>query len=167
MKIFKITLLVLLFPLITASTTHKFYVSITKIEYVAESESLQIINQMFIDDIEDVLQERYNQQVSLGTSKETESDAAFLEEYLLQKLKITVDDKPVAFNYLGKEYETDLVKSYIEVLGVKDFKTIEIENKALMDLFPEQQNIIHVKVKNSRKSVILDTDNPKGLLNFD
>jgi hypothetical protein len=166
MKFIKIILLVFLFPLITGSTEHKFYVSITKIEYVAESESLQIITQFFIDDIEEVLQKRYRRDVSLGTTKETEEDVVLLEKYILQKLKISVNGAPVALDYLGIEYDIDLVKSFIEVAGVKEFKSVEIEFKALTEIFTEQQNIIHFKTSEKRKSLILDIDNPKGVLNF-
>ncbi|MGK0428186.1 MAG: hypothetical protein ACJAUR_002304 [Ulvibacter sp.] len=166
MKFIKIILLVFLFPLITGSTEHKFYVSITKIEYVAESESLQIITQFFIDDIEEVLQKRYRPDVSLGTTKETEEDVVLLEKYILQKLKISVNGAPVALDYLGIEYDIDLVKSFIEVAGVKEFKSVEIEFKALTEIFTEQQNIIHFKTSEKRKSLILDIDNPKGVLNF-
>jgi hypothetical protein len=59
-----------------------------------------------------------------------------------------------------------MVKSYIEVVGLKDFKKIEFEFKALTEVFPEQQNIIHFKNSKKRKSVILDIDNTKGVLNF-
>ena len=166
MKFLKIILLVLIFPLITGSTEHKFYVSITKIEYVAESEFLQIITQFFLDDIEEVLRKRYRPDVSLGTKKETKEDVALLKKYILQKLKISVDGTPVALDYLGIEYDIDMVKSYIEVIGVKEFKSIEIEFKALTEIFTEQQNIIHFKSSNNRKSLILDIDNPKGVLNF-
>lgn len=166
MKFLKITLLVLLFPLITGSGEHKFYVSITKIEYVAESESLQIITQFFLDDIEEVLRKRYRPDVSLGTTKETEKDVALLKKYILQKLKISVDGTPVTLDYLGIEYDIDMVKSYIEVTGVKEFNSIEIEFKALTEIFTEQQNIIHFKISKKRRSLILDIDNPKGVLNF-
>lgn len=166
MKFLKISLLVLLFPLITGSTEHKFYVSITKIEYVAESESLQIITQFFIDDIEEVLQKRYRPDVSLGTTKETKEDVSLLKEYILQKLNISVNGTPVTLDYLGIDYDVDMVKSYIEVTGIKEVKSVEIEFKALTELFTEQQNIVHFKTAESRKSLILDIDNPKGVLNF-
>ena len=45
--------------------------------------------------------------------------------------------------------------------------TIEIENIILMYQYDEQQNIIHFRNKKRRKSLILDKDNPKGVLNFD
>lgn len=166
MKFLQILFLSVLFTLLTGATSHKYYVSITKIEHVADSQSLQIITQIFIDDIEDVLQERYSDNISLGTKKETKADAAFLKEYILQKLKIKVNGKPLELNYLGKEYDVDMVKSYIEVTGIEEIESLEIENKLLMDLFTDQQNIIHFKSKQSRRSLILDKENPKGVLNF-
>jgi uncharacterized protein YuzE len=69
-------------------------------------------------------------------------------------------------DYIGKEYDTDMLVAYIEVKDVKELKTIEIENKVLMEMFPEQQNIIHLKTPESRRSLILDKDEPSGKLKF-
>ncbi|WP_157632637.1 DUF6702 family protein [Cochleicola gelatinilyticus] len=165
-KFVRIAFVLLLFPLLTASSAHKFYVSITKIEYVEEKESLQIITQIFIDDVEDVLQKRYDPNVSLATKKEREADIELLTKYILQKLKIKVNGELVELKYIGKEYDIDIVKSYFEIKGVKNIKNIEIDNTVLMDLFEEQQNIIHLKTASKRRSLILDKENPKGLLNF-
>ena len=166
MKSIRILFLVTLLPVILALTAHKFYVSITKIEFSQEDQSLQIITKLFIDDIEDVLQERYSPSISLDPEQETPKDANFLKEYVLQKLKIKVNGTPVKLIYIGHEYENDVVKSYIEVENISELKTIEVENKMLIDLFEEQQNIIHIKRYKKRKSLVLDIDNPKGLLNF-
>ena len=152
--------------MISGTPAHKFYVSITKIEYVKEKSSLQIITKIFIEDIEDALQKRYDPSISLDTKKETETADEDLKNYILQKITIKVNGKPVTLDYIGKEYETDMVVAYIEVKGVKELNTIEIENKVLMDLFPEQQNIIHLKTPKSRRSLILDRDEPKGKLDF-
>lgn len=152
--------------MVSATPAHKFYVSITKIEYVKEKSSLQIITKIFIDDIEDALQQRFDPSISLDTKKETEAADEDLKKYILQKINIKVNGKPVQLNYIGKEYDTDMVVAYIEVKNVKDIKTIEIENKVLMDLFPEQQNIIHLKTPKNRRSLILDKDEPKGKLDF-
>jgi hypothetical protein len=145
---------------------HKFYVSITKIEYAQQQHSLQIITKIFIDDIENALKKRYDPSLSLDTKKETKEADELLKKYILQKLKLKVNGTPVKLNYLGKEYDNDLLVAYIEVTGVKGLKNIEIENKILMDMFPEQQNIIHLKTPDHRKSLILDKDDPSGTLNF-
>lgn len=166
MKLFKIALILTLFPIVTATIPHKFYVSTTMIEYVQERQSIQIITKIFIDDVEDVLQQRYDPSVSLASDKETEADANYLKNYILQKLVIKVNGKPAKLDYIGKEYDSDIVKSYIEIVGVSKLNSIEIENKLLMDLFDEQQNIIHIKTENGRRSLMLEKENPKGLLNF-
>lgn len=166
MKFLSIFLVLLAFPLISAVPTHKFYVSITKIEYVKEKNSLQIITKIFIDDIEAALRERFGQDISLATSKETETADNDLKQYILQNLKIKVNGKNTQLRYLGKEYETDMVVAYLEVEPITSLKTIAIENKILMEIFPEQQNIIHLKTANNRKSLILDQEEPAGVLNF-
>lgn len=167
MKFIKYALILVLFPLIAASTDHKFYVSTTNVEYVSETGTIQMISKIFIEDIEDVLQVRHGPQVSLDTDNETENDLLLLQNYIKQKFTVKVNGEPVIFEFLGQEYETDIVKCYLEIVNVPELYTIEFENKILMDLFDEQKNIIHVKTPDSRRSIVLDVDNPKGLLNFD
>ena len=166
MKFLRIVFFVALLTVVFSFSAHKFYVSITKIEFSQEEESIQIITKLFIDDIEDVLQQRYSPSISLDIEKETMADANFLKEYVLQKLKVEVNGTEVKLNYLGHEYENDVVKTYIEVENISELNSIEVENKMLIELFEEQQNIIHVKRFKKRKSLVLDRDNPKGLLNF-
>lgn len=166
MKIFNFFLLLLVFPLISAAPMHKFYVSITKIEYVKEKNSLQIITKIFTDDIEDALQQRYDASISLDTKKETKAADEDLKNYILQKINIKVNGKAAKLEYVGKEYDTDMVVAYIEIKDVNDLKTIEIENKILMEIFPEQQNIIHLKTPKNRRSLILDRDESIGKLEF-
>lgn len=167
MNFLRIFLLLLVFPMVSGAPAHKFYVSITKIEYAKEKNSLQIITKIFIDDIEDALQQRYGASVSLDTEKETKMADEDLKNYILQKINVKVNGKPVKLNYIGKEYDIDMVVAYIEVTGIKSIENIEIENKVLMELFPEQQNIIHLKTPNNRLSLILDKEEPKGVLEFD
>lgn len=167
MKNLKSIILLLAFPLLLSASAHKFYVSITNIEYVKEKESLQIIAKIFIDDIEAVLQERYDENIRLATRKETKKDAEYLKRYILQKIQIKVNGKPVQLDYIGREYETDIVKVYLEIEGISRLNSIEIENEVLMERFSEQQNIIHLKTPDSRRSLILEKDKSKGVLNFD
>ena len=59
-----------------------------------------------------------------------------------------------------------MLVAYIEVTNITALNAIEIENKTLFEMFPEQQNIIHLKTPNSRKSLMLDKDEPNGTLKF-
>ena len=167
MKFLRISLLLVLLTTTLSFTAHKFYVSITKIEYAEDKESLQIITKLFIDDIEDVLQARYDKTLIMGGESEPEAVGTYLEQYVLQKLEVEVNGTSVEFHYLGHEYDNDVVKTFIEVKGVTELNSITVQNKMLFELFEEQQNIVHIKRYKKRKSLVLDADNPKGLLNFD
>ena len=53
----KKSLLLLVIPLLSFAAAHKFYLSVTDIEYSEKDKSLQIITKVFIDDMEDALKE--------------------------------------------------------------------------------------------------------------
>ncbi len=151
---------------LSSFVAHKFYVSVTQVDYNEEEKSLQIISRIFIDDIEEVLQERYDNSLLLNSNEETDKVDQYLGQYFKQKLKFTVNGKEVSFIFLGKEYEDDLVISYLEIENINSLDTIEISNEILMDLFEEQQNIVHVKKEDQRKSLILEDGRSTGVLKF-
>ncbi|WP_062053051.1 DUF6702 family protein [Aquimarina longa] len=158
-------LLTLVFVLNSFKTIHKFYVSVTQVEYNEQQESLQIISRIFIDDIKELLKERYDVTIEVGEKEDTKIDE-YLSLYISKKLKFTVNDKEVPFTFIGKEYEDDLIICYLEIEHISFLETIEVTNQILMDLFEEQQNIIHVKKNNQRKSLILQKEKHLGVLNF-
>lgn len=166
MNFFKTILVLLIVPILSSSVSHKFYVSTTNVEYVKEKETVQIITKIFVEDLEQVLQERYSPKIVLDPIKETEADVNYLKKYVQQKLKISINQKPVELNYIGKEYDIDIVNMYFEIENISELKSIEIENKILFDKFPEQQNIVHLIAPEANKNLILDKDHPNGLLNF-
>ncbi|WP_103071117.1 DUF6702 family protein [Aquimarina sediminis] len=148
------------------TVVHKFYVSVTQVEYNKEQKSLQIISRIFIDDIEDLLKERYSESIDLDESKKDPEVQKYLSAYLGQKLSFVVNGKKVPFTFIGKEYEEDLVICYLEIEDISSLDTIEVTNQVLMDLFDEQQNIIHVKKGDQRKSLILEKERDIGMLKF-
>ncbi len=148
------------------NTLHKFYVSVTQIEYNEEQKSLQIISRIFIDDIEEVLKKRYDENIELVSEKQEAKVDQYLSTYLNQKLAISVNGKEVFFSFIGKEYDNDLVLCYLEIENVTSLQTISVSNQVLMDFFDEQQNIVHVKKRKKRKSLILEKEKDKGMLKF-
>ncbi|EMQ94502.1 hypothetical protein D778_00785 [Xanthomarina gelatinilytica] len=166
MLFIKKTILVLLLPLLAFTTFHKYYVSVTQIEYVKKQQSVQIISRIFLDDFEDVLQARYNEKLFLGPQMETVDANFYIERYLKTKMIMKINGEEKTLNFIGKEYENDIVVCYLEIEGVKNIDTFEIENTVLFDLYAEQQNIVRTKINSKNKSFILIKENDKGLLNF-
>ena len=90
----------------------------------------------------------------------------YIKKYVEQKLTITVNGEDRNFDFIGKEYENDLILCYLEIKNVSYLEEIKVSNKILMDLFEEQQNIIHVKKGKKRKSLILEKEKEDGVLKF-
>ncbi|WP_254712976.1 DUF6702 family protein [Polaribacter sp. NJDZ03] len=161
----KSILLLLIIPLLSFSA-HKYYLSLTQIEYRSELQTVQITINVFMDDIEFAINKDYNIDLQLTTKKELKDNDVYFIKYLNKKLHLKVDGTPKSFNYIGKEYDGDLVYFYLEIEDIKELNTIEIINKILTNHFPEQENLIKSKVGKKHKSILLNAKNDKGLLKF-
>lgn len=156
----------LLFIAITlfSFSTHKYYLSLTAIKHSEKSKSLQIITNVFMDDIEVALNAKYNIDLQLSTKDELKNNDKYFEEYLKEKLNFKVNDNKKKFNYIGKEYDGDLVFFYLEIENIIEVSSIEIQNTILTKTFKDQQNLVKLKAKGKKKSVLLDSKKDKGLL---
>ncbi|NJB70745.1 hypothetical protein GGR42_001207 [Saonia flava] len=159
-------LLVLLLPLFAFTTAHKFYLSVTSVKYSEKEDALQITSRIFIDDFEKVLDKRFGIKGNLATKDESPIAMDYIEKYLKSKLVIKIDGEVVAYDFLGKEYDDDIMVCYIEIPKVNfpEVKSIEVQNEVLFDLFVEQQNVVHFRLKDIMKSFVLIRENNKGML---
>lgn len=161
-------LFILILPLLSFTETHKFYVSVTNINYAQNDGSFQITMRIFIDDLDDVLKERYSLNAQLNTENELSLAEEYIEKYLRTKFLVFLDGKKMTYDYLGKKYEDDVIICYMELSGInlKDYESLEVQNEILTDLFDEQKNLVHVKWKDEKKSFILIKSDAKGMLNL-
>ncbi|MBT8257348.1 MAG: peptidase E [Bacteroidia bacterium] len=153
-------------PLVMSVSDHKFYVSVTQLDYIEDRNSVQIISRIFIDDFERLLRERYDEGLTLAMENESSMVDFYTEKYLKEKFLIQIDGKLQTLVFIGKEYEDDIMFAYLEIEEVENINTIEISNEVLFDLFEDQQNIIRTNILAKKKSFILTRENAKGVLNF-
>ena len=92
----------------------------------------------------------------------------FIEKYLRAKFKVEVNGQSVPYDLLAIKYDFDVLICYLEVPKIDLSKTtsIEIQNDILTDVFEEQQNVVHFKIKDKKKSFVLMRDQNKGMLNL-
>lgn len=164
----KINKLLLFFLIATtfSFTSHKYYLSLTQIKFKEKAKAVQIITSVFMDDIELALNKDYNIDLQLTTKKELENNDIYFEKYLKSKLSFKVNDIAANFNYIGKEYEGDLVYFYLEIENINQVKSIDIDNKILIKHFPEQQNLIKSKVGSKNKSILLTKENHQNKFKY-
>lgn len=157
MKLKKTYLLLIIIPLLSFSV-HKYYLSLTQINYKSEVKSIQIIINVFMDDIETALNKDNNIDLQLTTKKELKNNDVYFIKYLKDKLNFKVDGVNKEFNYIGKEYDGDLVYFYLEIENIDKVETLDVSNKILIKHFPKQQNMVKFKVGKKHKSVLLNNE---------
>lgn len=165
-SIFLIFILSVGLTLTSSNTKHEYYVSVTNIEHAKEQESVQIISQVFIDDFERLIRERYDETITLSEDDEPEIVDEYMKRYLEDKLKISINGRAYEFNFIGKEYKEDITYCYLEIENIKDIKSIRVVNRILFDILPEQQNIVRLKLNDRNKSFLLIPENDECMLNF-
>ncbi|MFT7898808.1 DUF6702 family protein [Tenacibaculum ascidiaceicola] len=161
----KLFVLLLILPLLSF-TLHKYYVALTEIEYREDTQSVQMIMNVFMDDIELAINKDHNTNLKIATKNELKSIDDHFYKYLKTHFKVIINNEEKAYKFIGKEYDGNIVYFYLEIENVSLPKSIKIENDILVDHFPDQQNLIKASVKKERKSLFLSSDNYKGLLNF-
>ena len=143
---------------------HKYYISLTQINYVSEQKAVQITIRTFINDIELSLSKQNNTKISLNTKKEPQDIDLYLLEYLKKNILFKINGEKRDYTFIGKKYDHDVVRFYLEITNVSEISSIEITNRLLIDHFKEQQNIIKTNINNTNKGDILNLEKNKLLL---
>ena len=165
MKLKQTFILLFIIPLLSFSV-HKYYLSLTQINYKSESKSIQIIINVFMDDIETALNKDYNIDLQLTTKEEIKDNDVYFKKYLKEKLAFKIDGVAKDFLYIGKEYDGDLVYFYLEIEKVNKVTIIEVSNTILIKHFPQQQNLIKSKIGKKHKSLLLTKEESSGKLQY-
>ena len=168
MKNLKKCLIILILPLFAFVTAHKFYLSVTNVNYSEKDKAIQITSRIFIDDFEKLLEERYDIKAKLATENESKKADTYIEKYLRAKFRVEIDGKKKSYDFIGKKYDADVMICYLEVpeVDLAQVRSIVIENEILTDLFDEQQNVLHFKIGENKKSFVLLKSDTKGMLNL-
>jgi len=167
MKKTVLILFLVMIPLLSFAP-HKFYVSVTNINYSKKDDALQITSRIFIDDFEAVLSERYGVEAQLATTNEAAIAEDYMIKYLKTKFVMYLNGQQAQFNYIGKKYDNDVVICYLEItnIGFDQLKKVEVQNEVLTDMYDEQKNLVHIKYQGKKKSFVLIKENNKGMLNL-
>jgi hypothetical protein len=145
---------------------HKFYVSVTQINYAQDKKSIQITNRIFIDDLNNTFGKKYKKKFHIGSTKETEEEIQLMKNYFNQNFSIKVNGKQKEIIFLDTEIEDDVIVFYSVIRSVSKIKTLEINNTLLFDFLPEQQHIIHTQVSGKKRSTLLTLENSQELLKY-
>lgn len=140
--------------LLSSFAWHKFYVSVTQIDFVPNKKRVEITSRIFIDDLEKALEKKFKKKFYITSTKEIENSEILIQEYLKEKIKISINKKAQNIEYLAREVEGDVLIFYTKIAISKKINTFEIYNSLLTDLYKEQQNIVHLNINGNKNSFL-------------
>lgn len=147
-------------------TAHKYYVAVFQMDYVPSKKVIQVTSRVFVDDLEAAFVKKYKKNFYLGTSTEVAGANDYVAKYFGEKMRVKINGKEKAVKFLGKEIEDDILICYYTIPAESAVKSVEVTNTTLLEMFDDQQNIIHTKVNGNKKSLLLTKGETKGLLEF-
>ena len=150
---------IFLLILFTEAVNHKFYVSTSVAEFLEEKKSIQVISQIFIDDLENALKLNYQGDLKLYPD-------SLISNYLDNHLKFIENGNVLKNSFVGREYKNDVLVCYIEVFFDSTPQLIQVRNTILFDFISEQKNIFHFQNGNLRKSYLFYSDNSTYMINL-
>lgn len=158
MKFWKYILsLVLIVISINLSAQQQFHTSNTSIDYEIETGTLNITSRLYTAGIEKAVGEK--------TTNKSAFDAK-LKAYILNKVDLKVNGKPVHVSYYGFQTNDQTTRLYLKVDKLNDISSLDIRMALLMDAFDDQQNFIKVDIKNNRKSFVIRKETEIIKINF-
>ena len=86
-KLLQFIMPLFLVVLLSSFAWHKFYVSVTQIDFVPNKKRVEITSRIFIDDLEKALEKKFKKKFYLTTSNEIENADVLIQEYLKEKIK--------------------------------------------------------------------------------
>lgn len=144
-------LLLLLLPFTLQA--HKYYTSVTQLDFNPSEKCFQVTMNVFIDDLEAVLTQE-NLQVVKWKSDQPELNALLLK-YLNKHLNVKLNQKPAGqFRFIGTKEQKDLLTIFFEIPVAKALKNIEITDTFLMDKFPVQSNIVNLNYEDQKHTFL-------------
>lgn len=134
---------------------HDIHISMVQIDYNEQTRSLEITVKAYTDDYELAVSKSEGPVCKLNTDLELPNSDEYLLAYLRKVLKIEVNDEQLELSWVGKEYEDLATWSYLEIKMVEGINTIDVTYTQHMEVYADQNNIVHVKVNGEKKSTVL------------
>jgi hypothetical protein len=140
---------------------HKFYLSVTQMEFDADKNRITAISRVFVDDLEETLRQRYDVQLALGTDREDEKASFYIRRYMEQKLTVEINNVPLKFSFAGFTYQNDqiVLLSEFSIIDSDEYE-IKVTNTLITDAYSEQQNLVHFRMNQKKQSEVLTKERP-------
>lgn len=139
------SLLILLSAVATnTSVAHTYFFGVTDITVNAYSHRIEVIHQFTAHDIENVIAE--TKQINL--SPEHPKYDLFIQQYFEQHFSLLKENKPLQLTWIGFEIKLGKIIAYQESLKENNLLHLVVKNELLVDTYHKQINTVNFQGNN-------------------
>jgi len=163
---FFFAILICAYICIAFDVKHPLHVSTTELNYNQQEKTIEVSCRIFTDDFESILAKNYKQKIDLTNPAIKNKMDEVIKKYIISHLQIKANGKQINMQYVGFEIDHEATNIYLEVEKVNSFKSAEVTNIILYDLFDDQMSIVHIVKGKTRKSTKILYPDKKFTANF-
>lgn len=135
-----------------ASPIHPFHTSVTEIVFNEKEQIWEVSIRLFQDDLEAGLSVFQGKKFKFGQSEDSDE---LLAKYIKTQVGFQVNLKlQTPYRYIGFEPQRDVIWVYLEIPTSQELIGVYLQNSLLIDVFPDQTNLVHVARLSKKKSYL-------------
>ena len=139
-----------------ASKNHPFHTSVTEIVFNEKDQLWEVSIRLFQDDLEAGLSAFQGKRFQFQASVDADE---LLVKYIKTHVGFQVNRKlQTPYRYIGFEPQKDVIWVYLEIPTQQQFAGVYFENSLLVDVFPDQTNLVHLARLDKKKSYLFKKD---------
>ena len=150
----------------TFSSNHAIYLSVCEVDHREQGNSAKINVKVFETDIRDAFQNMFSLQADFYSPHASTTYKKESEQYFHKYLKIAINGQSIDLNFNHLEINGDSVWFYFNFTCSSDWESISVTADYLMELFPDQSNIISIYHGTDKKFLRITSSKKTGEASF-
>ncbi|MBB4210777.1 hypothetical protein EV659_10273 [Rhodothalassium salexigens DSM 2132] len=143
---------------------HNFYAALTRININHRAETVEVIHQLTLHDIDVAVSVIADEKISFLNEGEFERAERALGRYLAERFRIYGPDGALKLDYLGAEVDGDTVIAYAEAPLPPGPVRYGVRNAILVDIFPDQRNTVVLTDGRQRGSALFTAETAEQIV---
>lgn len=141
---------------IFASQNHPFHTSVTEIVFNEKDQLWEVSIRLFQDDLEAGLSVFQGKKFQFQPNIDADE---LLAKYIKSHVGFQVNRKlQTPYRYIGFEPQKDVIWVYLEIPTNQQLNGVFFQNSLLVDVFPDQTNLVHLARLDKKKSYLFKKD---------
>jgi len=142
--------------LFIVSSTHDIHFTKSTIDYNEETQTLQVVMNVFTDDLELAIERSHEGlDLEIGSENQHAKTDSLVADYLIDHIRYEYGSRNVNFKYIGFEYDYDICYLYLESdpFAVNN-SNYYISVNMFFEVYEDQENVVDLHVKKCEESFI-------------